>query len=46
MIKYTDPFNNDPYAKLKGDKSDVYLKIEFSEAKLYEVDNGYVLSGN
>ncbi len=46
MIKYTDPFNNDPYAKLKGDKSDVYLKIEFSEAKLYEVDNGYVLAGN
>ena len=46
MIKYTDPYNNDPYGKLKGDKSDVYLKIEFSEAKLYEVDNGYVLAGN
>ena len=45
MIKYTDPFNNDPYGKLKGDKSDVYLKIEFSEAKIYEVDNGYILAG-
>ncbi len=44
MLKYLDPFHNVPYGKLKGDKSDVYLKIEFDEGKLYEVDNGYILA--
>jgi hypothetical protein len=44
-VKYLDPYKDDPYGKLKGDKADTWFKINFDEAKLYPTDNGYILAG-
>jgi hypothetical protein len=44
-VKYLDPYKDDPYGKLKGDKADTWFKINFDEAKLYPTDSGYILAG-
>lgn len=44
-VKYLDPYKDDPYAKLKGDKSGTYFSITFEQARIYPTDNGYVIAG-
>lgn len=44
-IAYLDPYKDDPYGKLKGDKADCWFKINFDEAKIYPIETGYVLAG-
>lgn len=46
MLKHYDPYKDITYGRLKGDKKDAYLKIEFSEGKLYQTSEGYVLMAN
>ena len=43
-VKYLDPYKDDPYGKLRGDKANAYFEIYFDEAKLHEVENGYILA--
>ncbi len=43
MLRITDPFRDIQYSRIKGEKKDVYFKVEFDEGKFYKVDNGYVL---
>jgi hypothetical protein len=44
-IVYLDPYKDDPYGKLKGSKADCWFKLNFSEAKVYPIDTGYILAG-
>jgi hypothetical protein len=44
-VKYLDPYKDDPYGKLKGDKADTWFKVNFDEAKIYPIENGYMLAG-
>jgi hypothetical protein len=44
-VAYLDPYKDDPYGKLKGDKADCWFKINFDEARLYPIDTGYILAG-
>lgn len=43
-LAYLDPYKDDLYGKLRGQKEDGYCKIIFDEGKIYAVDNGYVLA--
>ena len=43
-VKYLDPYKDDPYGKLKGDKADTYFRIEFDEAKVYSTDDAYIIA--
>ncbi|MDJ0593435.1 MAG: hypothetical protein QNJ72_26195 [Pleurocapsa sp. MO_226.B13] len=43
-VNYSDPWKDDPYGKIKGNKQTAYFKIILDEAKLYPIDNGYVLA--
>lgn len=45
-MKYCDPYKDAKYGYLKGDKTSEAYFIQFSEAKLYETDNGYSLLAN
>ena len=40
---YGDPYNNAKHGTLKGDKSELYFKLEFKEGKFYSIDEGFVL---
>lgn len=44
-VKYLDPYKDDPYGKLRGEKADTWFSVNFDEAKVYPIDNGYVLAG-
>jgi hypothetical protein len=44
VVKYLDPWKDDLYGKLRGDKADAYIKIIFDEAKVYQADDSYVLA--
>jgi hypothetical protein len=44
VVKYLDPYKDDVYGKLRGDKADAYLKINFDEAKVYKADDAYILA--
>ena len=44
-IKYNDPYGSRKYSQLKGDKSDSYFKLVFSEAAFHKTDEGYTLFG-
>jgi hypothetical protein len=44
VVKYLDPYKDDPYGKLRGDKADAYLKINFDEAKVYKAEDAYILA--
>ena len=43
-VKYLDPYKDDPYGKLRGDKAEAYVKVTFDEAKIYSTDNTYWLA--
>lgn len=45
VVKFLDPFNDDKYGKLRGDKSDSYFKVTFSEAKVHKTDDAYIIAG-
>jgi hypothetical protein len=45
VVKFLDPFNDDKYGKLRGDKSDCYFKVTFSEAKVCKTDDAYIIAG-
>lgn len=44
VVKYLDPYKDDVYGKLRGDKADAYLKIIYDEAKVYKTDDAYILA--
>ena len=43
-VLYSDPYKDNPYGKLKGDKKDAFFKISFDEGKFYQTDDGYILT--
>ena len=45
VVKYLDPWKDDKYAKLKGDKAESFFKVQFDEAKIYKADDSYILAG-
>ncbi|MGF1542862.1 MAG: hypothetical protein ACFCU5_20870 [Pleurocapsa sp.] len=45
-IKYSDPYGQDSFGKIKGDKRMVWFKVYFDEGKLYKQDDSYVLAAN
>jgi hypothetical protein len=45
VVKFLDPYKDDKYGKLRGDKSDCYFKVTFSEAKVYKTDDAYIIAG-
>jgi hypothetical protein len=45
VVKFLDPYKEDKYGKLRGDKSDCYFKVTFSEAKVYKTDDAYIIAG-
>lgn len=44
-VKYLDPYKDDKYGKIRGDKSGSYFKVVFDEAKLYKTDDAIILAG-
>lgn len=45
-VKYLDPWKDDKYGKLKGDKSEAYFAVEFSEAVVHKTDDAYIIAGH
>ena len=45
MLLYQDPWKDDLYGKLKGDKSQVFARLIFEEGKFYKTDNAYIIAG-
>lgn len=43
-VQYSDPFNDSPYGKLKGDKSDAFFKIVYDEGQVHKTENAYILA--
>ena len=44
-VKYLDPYKDDPYGRLRGEKAETWFSVNFDEAKVYPIDNGYILAG-
>ncbi|NJL51412.1 MAG: hypothetical protein HC930_02905 [Hydrococcus sp. SU_1_0] len=44
VVKYLDPYKDDLYGKLRGDKSDTYCKATFDEANVYKTEDSYVIA--
>lgn len=44
-IKYLDPWKDDLYGKLRGDKSSAYFSVQFKEAVVYKTDNAFIIAG-
>lgn len=44
VVQYLDPYKDDPYGKLRGDKSDAYFKVVYDEGKIYKSDGAYILA--
>lgn len=44
-VKYLDPYKDDPYGKLRGDKNEAYFKVSFNEAVIHKTENAYILAG-
>lgn len=45
MMKYANPWKEEVYGKIRGDKTKAGFKVFFSEAKLLKTDEGYILYG-
>ncbi|MDJ0690441.1 MAG: hypothetical protein QNJ41_18270 [Xenococcaceae cyanobacterium MO_188.B32] len=45
-IRLLDAYKDIKYARLKGEKNEVFFNVEFDEGKFYPTDNGYVLMAN
>ncbi len=44
-VKYLDPYKDDLYGKLRGDKADTYCKVSFDEAQVHKADGAYIVAG-
>lgn len=44
-IYYSDPYKDNKFGKLKGDKKQSYFKVGFTEVKLYKHENAYIIAG-
>ena len=44
-LLYSDPYKDNKFGKIKGDKKDEYFKAVFDEAKFYKHENSYILAG-
>ncbi len=44
-VKYLDPYKDDKYGKLKGDKSEAYFGVTFKEAVVHKTDDAYIIAG-
>ncbi len=44
-VKYLDPYKDDKYGKLKGDKSESYFGVTFKEAIVHKTDDAYIIAG-
>ena len=44
-VTYTDPYKDNPYGKLKGEKQDCLIKINFDQCKFLKEDDVYWLVG-
>ncbi|MEL6438689.1 MAG: hypothetical protein AAFQ80_05460 [Cyanobacteria bacterium J06621_8] len=45
-MKYLSPYKDDPYGKLKGDKSESFIGVTFSEAIVHKTDGAYIIAGH
>lgn len=45
VVKYLDPYKDDVYGKIRGDKSDAYFKVVYDEAQVYKTEDAYILAG-
>lgn len=45
VVKYLDPYKDDVYGKIRGDKSDACFKVTFDEAQVYKTEDAYILAG-
>ncbi len=45
-IVYLDPYKDDPYGKILGEKVNAYFKVTYDEARVYKNDDTYVLALN
>jgi hypothetical protein len=43
-VKYLDPYKDDVYGKIRGDKSDAYFKVAYDEGKVYKTEDAYILA--
>lgn len=44
VVKYLDPYKEDLYGKLRGDKADAYIKVVFDEAQVHKAEDSYILA--
>lgn len=44
-LLYSDPYKDNKFGKIKGDKRDEYFKAVFDEARFYKHENSYILAG-
>jgi len=44
-VKYLDPYKDDKYGKIRGDKAEAFLRFTIDEAKVYKTDDSYILAG-
>lgn len=44
-VKYLDPYKDDKYGKLRGDKSEAYFGISFDEAIVHKTEDAYIIAG-
>lgn len=35
-LRYLDPYKDDPFGKIRGDKANTYFEVHFDEGKIYE----------
>ena len=45
-VKYLDPYKDDKYGKLRGDKSEAYFGVTFDEAVVHKTEDAYIIAGN
>ena len=45
-VKYLDPYKDDKYGKLRGNKSDDYFGVVFDEAVVHKTEDAYIIAGN
>ncbi|MDJ0536634.1 MAG: hypothetical protein QNJ70_29795 [Xenococcaceae cyanobacterium MO_207.B15] len=43
-MNYSDPYKDDSYGKILGEKTNAYFKVTFNECKVYQDDDTYVLA--
>ena len=45
-VKYADPWKEEKYGKIKGDKADSFFMMNFSEAIVHKEDSCYYIAGH